>query len=76
VPDLINHVYQQVVDVIGIAVEAKLLPGRDGTISRFGHLPDPQHVFLSPGPDNGAESRQLIEFPVHSLSSVAEVGSI
>jgi len=75
-PDRISYAFQCVVDAIGIVMGAKLSPGRDGTISRAGHLAEPQHVFLSPGPDNGAERRQLIEIPVHSLFSLADAWSM
>jgi hypothetical protein len=75
VPDWIGYGFQRVVDAIGIAMEAKLSPARDGIISRAGHLAEPPRVFLSPGPDNRAERRQLIEFPVHSLCSSADLWS-
>jgi hypothetical protein len=76
VPDRIGYAFQRVVEAIGVVMGAKLSPGRDGTISRAGHLAEPQHVFLSPGPDNGAEGRQLTEIPVHSLISLADVWSM
>jgi hypothetical protein len=76
VPDRIGYAFQRVVDAIGIVMGAKLSPGRDGTISQAGHLPEPQRVFLSPGPDNRAEGPQLIENPVHSVFSVPDVWSM
>jgi len=63
VPERISYGFQRVVDATGIAVAAKLSPQRDGTISRAAHLAEAQHVFLSLGPDNGADRRQLMEIP-------------
>jgi hypothetical protein len=61
VPDWIGDCYQGLVDAIGMAYPLKLSSSGDGTISRAGHLAEPEPLFLSPGPDSGAEGRQLIE---------------